>query len=62
MTTASPDWQRILWSLLYATPQLVCYCIAIVFCFLRRRENPKGTAYLGLAVLVSLISTVVGHS
>lgn len=61
MYSSGFDYQQFLWSVLYMSPQLLCYAVAIVFCLIRRRENPKGATFLGLAVLVSLSSTLLGR-
>ena len=61
MSSLSADWNVLLWRLMYSLPNLIAWCIAIYFCTTRRRENPKGAVYLGLAVMVSLVSTVVGY-
>ena len=36
-------------------PNIVGWSVAIVFCILRRRENPKGVVYLSLAILMQLL-------
>jgi len=61
MSSSTIDWDQILWSMMYAAPQLLAYLVAIIFCFIRRRENPKGAVYLGLAVMISLISTAFSY-
>jgi len=59
MASTGMDWEYLVWRLIYMAPQFVGWCIAIFFCVTRRRENPKGSVFLGLAVMISLISTTV---
>lgn len=53
----SSTWNLIGWSLTFLVPTLIVWCIALYFCYARRRENPKGAAYLALAILMQLLGT-----
>jgi len=61
MSSTGIDWQQFLSVVINHVPILIAWCIAIVFCFLRRRENPKGTVYLGLAILVQISGSVLWY-
>ncbi|HSG72656.1 MAG TPA: hypothetical protein VLA12_19745 [Planctomycetaceae bacterium] len=37
-------------------PILIAWLLAIIFCFKRRQENPRGAALLGIAVFIQLTS------
>ena len=50
-------WEEILQALIYSSPTYVGCLVAVLACFVRRRENPRGATYLGLAVLVTLFAT-----
>lgn len=40
---------------------VVVWCVAIVLCLARRRENPKASIYLGLAILTRVLSLAVPY-
>ena len=40
------------WELAYIAPTFLVLCVALYFCFVRRRDNPRGVVFLGLAILV----------
>lgn len=55
------SWQSLAWLLALTIPDLVVWCVAVVFCFTRRRENPTGAKYLGLAVMLQFLSVTFSH-
>ena len=61
MTFTGGDWGYLVWMSVYAIPTLIVWSIAIYFCFVRRRENPKGAMFLGLAILVQFASTAFSY-
>jgi len=48
---------QLLSQLLSKLPVLIIWGVAIYFCLLRRRENPKGTRYLLWAIAVQFLRT-----
>lgn len=40
---------------------VIVWCVAIYLCFARRRENPKASIYLGLAILTRVLSLAVPY-
>lgn len=46
------------WELACFAPTFLVWCVAIYFCFVRRRENPRGATFLGLAILVAFAQVV----
>jgi len=59
--TRTSDWEPLLWMLAYIGPTTMVWCGAIVFCFLRRRENPKGAIYLSLAILTQFAGMTLSY-
>lgn len=51
------NWSALIWTLAFTVPIWIVWGFAIWFCFTRRRENPTGAKYLGLAVLVQFVNT-----
>lgn len=59
--SSSIEWQQVLWMLAYAGPTFLVWCGAITFCFLRRRENPKGAMLLSLATLTQFCGMIFSY-
>lgn len=54
----SYSWQQILWLVIRMVPVLIVWAIAIMYCFSRYRENPKGALFLGMAIAIAFASRV----
>lgn len=61
MTFGGDSWEILVGMSIYVVPTLIVWSIAIYFCFARRRENPKGAMFLGLAILVQFGSTAFSY-
>jgi len=55
------EWEDLIWIVKYEGPSFLGWCVAIYFCLTRRRDNPQGAVYLGLAVLISFTISVFGY-
>lgn len=53
MTRTGVGWDDLIWDLVCSAPAFIAMCVALYFCYVRRRENPKGATFLGLAILVA---------
>jgi hypothetical protein len=59
MSSSSFDSDMLFAMLRGSIPTFLGWCFALFFCLLRRRENPKGATFLGLAVLVTFGTLVL---
>lgn len=54
--TGGVPFAQVLMVALILVPASLALSFVIYLCMSRRRENPKGTVYLGLAILIQLLS------
>lgn len=58
MVSSGWGWNYLINLLVYNTPTLIVWGVAVYLCFSRGRQNPKGVIYLGLAILTQLVASL----